>query len=193
MAEGKEFIPPRSITIDNFNYSFKDKLINSFSYGCQHRRKCNILLKITKEELKQYVENNNHKIKYTITSTLKEHICIKKESSENIEHNKLNINKHDNIEFINSLIFANIEKPFLFHKTNLRNNNIYLKPNQIKWLLQKLREAKFPSDNKYLEDITKINITFDEYSDLKDIPFCYKYVNFINPTKKNANEKYLIF
>lgn len=56
-----------------------------------------------------------------------------------------------------------------------------------------MREAKFTSYNKYLEDITKINITFDEHSYLKDIPFCYKYVNFINPTKKHANEKYLIF
>ena len=141
MEEEKELIPPRSITIDNFKYSFKDKLINAYSYHCQHRRKCNILLKITEEELKQYVENNNHKIKFTITSTLKEHICIKKESSENIDNKELNINKNDNIEFINSLFFANIEKPFLFHKTNLQTNNIYLKPNQIKWLLQNIERS----------------------------------------------------
>ena len=64
----------------------------------------------------------------------------------------------------------------------MQTNNIFLKPNQIKWLLQKLREAKFPPATNLLEDITKINITFDELSDLKQILFCYKYVNFINPT-----------
>ena len=68
----------------------------------------------------------------------------------------------DNKELINSLIYTNIEKPLSFHKNNLRTNNIYLKNNQIKWILQRLREGKFPSDNKFLEDIFKINITFDQ-------------------------------
>ena len=44
-------------------YLFKDKLINTYSHRCQHRRKCNILLKIEEEELKEYVENSNYKIK----------------------------------------------------------------------------------------------------------------------------------
>ena len=182
MSEINEFIPPRSITLDNFKYSFKDKLINTFSYRCKLLRKCNILLKISEEELKKYVENNNYKIKYTITSTLKEHICIKKENEDKFENNNSNENKLENIEFINSLIYVNIEKSYSFHKNNLQTNNIFLKPNQIKWLLQNLRGAKFPPDTKLLEDITKINITFDELTDLKQILICYKYVNFINHT-----------
>jgi hypothetical protein len=51
-------------------------------------------------------------------------------------------------------------------------------------VIQKISESKLPSDTKFLEDITKINIIFDENSYLKQIPFCYKYSNFINPTKK---------
>ena len=150
MSELKEFNPPRSITIENFKYSFKDKLINDFSYRCKHRRKCNILLKIKQEELIKYVEDNNYKIKYAITSTLKEHICIKKENENNTKNNILNSNENklDNIEFINSLIYSNIEKSLSFHKSNLQTNNIFLKTNKIKWLLQKLREDKFPSDIK---------------------------------------------
>ena len=90
MEEHEGFIPPRAITIDKFKYSFKDKLISSYSYRCQHRRKCNILLKICEEELKKYVKNINQKIEFTITSTLKENICIIKESSENNVNNALN-------------------------------------------------------------------------------------------------------
>ena len=168
MSEIKEFEPPRTILIENFKYTFKDKL-KDYSYRCIHQ--CNLLLKINEED----IENKNYKIKYTITSTLKEHICIRKESEENIPNNYIK-SKENKPEII-----------------DLQTNNIFLKPNQLKWILQKLREAKFPSDSKYLEDITKINITLEENSDLKEIPLCYKTVNFINPTKNYTNDKYIIF
>ena len=59
-----------------------------------------------------------------------------------------------------SLIIQNLEKDLSFHINNLRNNNIYLKKNSVEWLLQKLREEKYPSDEIFLKDISKIKINF---------------------------------
>ena len=44
---------------------------------------------------------------------------------------------------------------------NLKQNNILLSKNQIKWLLQKIRENKFHKNDIFLKDITKILITFE--------------------------------
>lgn len=60
-------------------------------------------------------------------------------------------------------------------------------------LLQKLRENKFPPDNIYLNDISKIRITLDKESNLTNLLFCYKYVNIPNKDKINKLEKYEIF
>ena len=60
----------------------------------------------------------------------------------------------------------NIEKPLSFHIENLKSNKIILTHNQIKWRLQKLREVKFPNNNDFLKDITKIKISFENISNL---------------------------
>ena len=49
IEENKE--PPRSIQIGNFKYSFKDILVNDFTYRFKHRISYNIVLKIKKEEI----------------------------------------------------------------------------------------------------------------------------------------------
>ena len=186
--------PPRSIIIDNFYYSFKDSLKNDFTYRCKHRRKCNLVIKIEKEEMYKYIEDQNYKVKYIITSTQKYHACNKNENNINEEepNNSQNfINKKKDL--IQSLIYTNIEKPLSFHCINLQTNNIYLKKNQIKWILQKIRENKFPSDIKYLNDISKIRITYDKEINLTNLPFCYKNVNILNKEKNNKLEKYSIF
>ena len=72
------------------------------------------------------------------------------------------------------MILSNIEKPLSFHKNNLQNNKIYLYTNQIKWILQKLREEKYPSDSKYIKDISKITINYDKEANLKNLPFSSK-------------------
>ena len=66
----------------------------------------------------------------------------------------------------------------------MKANNISLSNNKIKWILQKIREEKLPSDTHFLEDISNIQITFNKEPNLQDINFCYKYVNAINPNKK---------
>ena len=87
---------------------------------------------------KLYNENKGHKIKYTISSSLKDHICNKNEEKKS-EENEIksqevaNKNYLQNKEFINSLIYSNIKKTLSFHKNNLKANNISLSNNQIKW------------------------------------------------------------
>ena len=57
----------------------------------------------------------------------------------------------------------------------------------------KVKRGKIPSDNKFLEDISKINITFAQEENLKDILFCYMHENCVNHAKNNRLEKYIIF
>ena len=140
MEDNQKFCPQRSIKIDNYDYSYKDALAKDYSYRCKHRRKCGILIKITEEALKKYKANQEYKIKFTITSSIKEHKCKPKENLEgnddNLEFTGDTKKKADKEEFINSLIYTNIQKPLSFHKINLKTNNVYLTNNQIKWLLQ---------------------------------------------------------
>ena len=127
--------------MDNISYSFKDNLTNDYTYICKKRRKCKVVIKIIKEEIRKYNNNPLHKIKYIITSSESNHTCNQNSKEEEInwkvEEKKIDI---DNKELINSLIYTNIEKFLSFHKNNLRTNNIYLNNNQIKWILQKLRK-----------------------------------------------------
>ena len=77
-----------------------------------------------------------------------------------------------------------------FHIENLRQNGFDLKINQIKWLLQKIRDAKYPANEIYMKDISKITISFDNNINMKNLPLCYKFINTINPDKNNIQEKY---
>ena len=56
-----------------------------------------------------------------------------------------------------------------------------------------IQDEKFPNNNIYIKDISKITIFFDKEATLKDLPFCYRYVNFINFNKNNTMETYVIF
>ena len=51
----------------------------------------------------------------------------------------------------------------------------------------------YPSNEKYLNNISKIRINLDNTLALKDIPFCYSYNNILNPDKNYSLEKYAIF
>ena len=86
MLEQNVFNPPRTIKIDNYYYTYKDAIVKDYSYRCKHRRKCGVLITITEEKLKLYIANKEHKIKYTISSSLKEHICNKKDDKKTGEN-----------------------------------------------------------------------------------------------------------
>ena len=72
-------------------------------------------------------------------------------------------------------MILSINKRFSFHISNLKKNNIYLTENQIKRLLQKIRENTYPPDDKFLKNIADIKIVFDNEPELKEINLCYKY------------------
>ena len=76
-----------------------------------------------------------------------------------------------------------------FHIENLRQNGFGLKINQIKWLLQKIRDTKYPANEIYMKDISKITISFDNYISMKNLPLCYKFINTINPDKNKITLK----
>ena len=79
MEDKSNYVPPRNITLDQHEYSYKDFLTNDyFSYRCKHRNSCKITIKIAKPELIKIVENKaNESIKYSIISTEKNHQCDK--------------------------------------------------------------------------------------------------------------------
>jgi len=68
-----------------------------------------------------------------------------------------------------------------------------LSTNQTKRILQKVRQINYPSDEDYLEDISKITITFENEINLENLNLCWKNVLFINPSKKYKAEWYVIF
>ena len=197
MSESNIINIPNEIKLDKYIYTYKCKLKEDYySFRCKYRTKCSILIKINLKEIKKYL-NKESNIIYNITSTMKEHSCQPEIVKEKESSNENEINTNDlfsNKEFAEKLIFANLDKPFSFHKTNLEYNNIKLTANQIKWIIQKFREKIYPNDDKYLHDISKILISYDNnIKEVHNIPLCHKYVNIINPIKNFKLEKYVIF
>ena len=91
------------------------------------------------------------------------------------------------------MILQNLNKPLTFHLNNLRNNNIVLKNNIIKNLLQKLREETYPIDNEYLNNIINETIDLDiNNPELNKLPFCLSVNSYINPYKNSRVEKIII-
>ena len=181
-----QFTAPRNIIIDKFTYPYKNNLANEcYLYRCKHRTICKVCIKISKTELIKYIENKTVNISYNITSNEKQHTCIKNDISTT-ESYKLKVDKKLNSNLMKSLILSNTEKPPAFHQTNLKTNNTILTKNQLKWALQKIRQENFPTNEIFLSNIANIKINLDNTALLNDLPFCYKYSNFINPEKKNV-------
>ena len=170
---------PRKLFLDDYEYTYKDELVNDYyTYRCTHKYDCKVVLKIHLDELINYNKNNKKEIKYIITSSKKIHTCksIKNDNNKNDEEEFVlanNIKK--NKDLIYAIILKNLNKPLSFHMDNLKNNNVILTTNQIKWILQKLREKEYVSDEIFLKDISKINISLDDnIPDMINIPICYK-------------------
>ena len=186
---------PKTITINNFVYKYKNELTNNFySYRFRYRTNCKIIIKINKENISKLINNSHEEIEYTITSTDKLHKCGNQNVSNECEHASAEdekIKKQKSLELAKNLIFINIEKPLSYHVDNLSKNNILLSKVQIKNILQNMREESFPSNDKYLKDISRIKITLGDIYELKNIPLCHRYVNMLN--EKNQVDKYIIF
>ena len=102
--------------------------------------------------------------------------------NEIVTNNNSEIQKLKDLAY--SLIFTNIDKPTSFHIQNLAQNDIKLTTNQIKWLVQKIRQIKYPKDEEFLKDISKITITYENIINMENLPLGYKTAKIINPEKK---------
>ena len=187
---------PRTIYLGGYTYTYKDELINGFlSFRCKYRTSCKVTIKIDRNNINKINNKENlDNIEYFITSTEREHKCLKNNNIKKIDKSKEEVNaikKQKDLAF--ALIEKNIQKPYSFHVNNFKKNNLNFTGNQIKYLLQKIREETYPSNIKFLNDISKITISFGDEVEVKDLPMCYKYVNMIDIKNKNKLEKYIIF
>ena len=64
------------------------------------------------------------------------------------------------LELAETLINQNLDKSKLWHFNNLIKNQINITQNQVRRILEKLREIIYPKDDIFLLDISKINISF---------------------------------
>ena len=63
---------PSQIQINNFLYSFKDKLAHSkYSYRCSDRKNCNTAIHVLKPEIENYIKNHLYNI--IVDKQLKDH------------------------------------------------------------------------------------------------------------------------
>ena len=85
------------------------------------------------------------------------------------------------------LIITNIEKPLSFHKNNLEKITFFQKTTESNSHHRKQGTKNFPQTSN-------IQMTFQKqplHQELKDIQFCYKFVNFINLSKKTSQKNML--
>lgn len=194
--DNKNFYLPKNIQINGLIYKYKDELINqNYTYRCKKRKNCGFVIKIKKQNQKSTYDNT-YIIKYEVTGKTKEHQCIENTNTDKkdleVKNKDINELKYEKYK-IKILLVNSLDKPLSFHLMNLKNNNIILKPNHVKHLFQKYRELTYPSDTKFLIDISKIKITLDESNiNTKDLSMCYSYNNIIN-IKKKINWKNLSF
>ena len=180
---------PKELYINNYSYCFKKKLSgDNFSYRCTYRNVCNTLLTISKSELNNINNKKNVKINPKLSNPHKCEGTIFEEANANdVKAEK------ESIKLASELISLNIDKSLGWHIKNLNDQNIPLKFHKIKKLVYNIKESKYPTDEKFLDNIASINITFNKVKpNLSNIPFCLSKKEFINFTK-NKEEKYIIF
>ena len=120
----------------------------------------------------------------------KEHTCDINDKSINIKEVKTS---SEDYTLATDIIKNNLDKTLEWHIQNLQNNKISITRNQIKGILQKLRDLNYPKDDIYLNDISKIRIDFSSTNiKLKNLNFCYGKVMVIN-VEKNRQECFIVF
>ena len=181
---------PKFIKIDDYEYSYKERKANfNYAYRCR-KRQCGILISIDEINLKKIIsKKDNEVISYTKV-TKKEHSC--KSNIVNTSINNIKLETED-IKLAEEMIKKNIDKHLQWHINNLAKNNIQLKKTQVKNLLQNLREMNYPNDIEFLNDISKITISFSSNKkELQNLPFCFTKQIIIN-TKNNRQEYFVLF
>ena len=171
---------PKKIKIQNFVYYFKQRLTNfKFSYRCK-TRKCGIWRTIDEENLKKIIHNDPHE-NIQFKKNQKDHICY----LTNIDIKGSQITTiPTQIKLAEEIINKNLDKSLICHIDNLSKNNIILK-NQIKSVLEKMKEFNYAKDENNLNDISLIKISSSSTNrELQNLPFCFSKNFIINIDKK---------
>ena len=87
MEANQNIFSPRHLKLNNRIYTYKDVLINDFfTYRCKYRTKCNVVIKINKDNIKKYIDDpNNEDIEYTYASKNENHKCIEEKGEHEID------------------------------------------------------------------------------------------------------------
>ena len=180
---------PKQIKIGEYNYSFKTRLINNrYSYRCRNR-KCGVLITIDETNLKKLEEKKDSRFDYQTNN--KEHTCDKPNISTDIKNV---FTQDESYKLAYEIIQKNNEKTLFWHYDSLKKNNIEISKNQVKRILQEIRELNFPKDEIFLQDISTIKISYsNQTKELKDLPFCFGSHIILNKEKNFRQEKFIIF
>ena len=92
-----------------------------------------------------------------------------------------------------AIILVNPLAALSYQKVKLNNQNIYLDDNKIIQLIIQVRNSIYPKNDEYLNNINNIKITFDEkVINSKNLPFCPIKHKFVNISKNDRVEEYII-
>ena len=183
---------PGSIQIGQYTYTFKEQLNsdeNKFTYRCKEFS-CPILITIDSLNLNKIINpNNKEDIEYIIKNI---HKCDKKDEVQLENAEKCNSEE----ELINKaigIIKLNPLEALTYQKAKLESEKIFLNDEKIKRLLYQIRNDLYIKDEEILKYINHITITFDrKVTNAKNIPFVPVYNKFINTSKGNREESFII-
>ena len=119
------------------------------------------------------------------------HVCKKENKIKTYITNTTTTKEEKNTARI--IIRNNITKPLNFFVEELNKLKFSLKYNEIKNLVYQEKNAKYPKNDDFLNNIDKITIDLNDDIDNKNLPFCLGYFKYINPNNKYRQESFIIF
>ena len=135
------------------------------------------------------IENKeNDQIAYNLSGV---HVC-KKENKIKTDITNTSTNKEEK-NTARIIIRNNITKPLNFFEEELNKLKFSLKYNEIKNLVYQEKNAKYPKNDDFLNNIDKITIDLNDDIDNKNLRFFLGYFKYINPNNKYRQESFIIF
>ena len=181
---------PFHYIIDGFRYSWKQDLSNNrVNLRCATDRKnCSASIIISANDLKKIENKENGQITYNLSGV---HGCKKENINKTDIANTSTTKEEKNTA--RTIIRNNITKPLNFFLEELNKLKFSLKYYEIKNLVYQEKNAKYPKNDDFLNNIDKITIDLNDDIDNKNLPFCFGYFKYINPNNKYREESFIIF
>ena len=122
----------------------------------------------------------------------KGHIC-KKNNLEIIEKGDKCLSEKELTDKAKDIIKLNPLFSLIKQQKKLHDDKIYLEDKKVKRIINKVKNDIFEKDEQYVNNINLVTITIDEkLPNAHNIPFCPVFNKFINPSKNNRLEKFII-